>query len=728
MANNPTPPAPPEEAAPLPPLARGQCIFGNTFHFLRDTTGLLVNSYRELGPVFRLRALWLKYTVIGGFEARDFIRQGLDEKYLTREAIFAEVGRQLGSADFVLGQSGEKHLRFRRLLSLAYSREVASAWVPEIFDVVRRHIAGWKPGQVVPVMEEVQRLAFEQYCQVMCGRSLGAHYRDCLRVTDYNMNVGGRVWPFFMYRMPWYRASRQRVLDLMWGLVRERRAASHSPAEHPTILDTLMNVRDDQGQPLTDDEVVCYSMYGFAGSSSYMSRVVAFMLYELVQHPDLLARVRSEVASALADGLTDASDVRSLHLLQAVYHETLRFHPVSQGMPCLAAQDFVYHGKQVRKGDVTVLSQVPMSFSSCPFHRPEQFEPERCLEPRMEHRKENAFHPFGIGHRTCTAMGLVEQMALTQVAALIHHLDFELSPTGYELRLTVKPLPAPDRHFGLRILGPRSHTQATAAPRGFLEEQALAKVAGHDDPAVLELLSQASPVHFAPNKIILREGDPSDAFYLIAHGSVTVSRRVHDQESILARLDAGDSFGEIGLLQHRTRTATVTAGSEGAALYRLYRELFEQLVATSDLVSGDLRRLLQKRIASQRLMEALPGLDATALQRLLPGFLPFSCPVGTVLIREGDPADAFYLVLSGQVQVMRRSEQGPDVAIATLGPGQYFGELGLLTGHPRNASVVATGDVPVELLKTDAAGFGNLIEAGGGRSGTLAMALARRMN
>jgi cytochrome P450/CRP-like cAMP-binding protein len=727
MANLPTPQPAPDQAAPLPPLARGQCIFGNTFDFLRDTTGLLVHSYRELGPVFRLRALWLKYTVIGGFEARDFIRQGLDEKYLTREAIFAEVGRQLGSADFVLGQSGEKHLRFRRLLSIAYSREVASAWVPEIFDVVRRHTAAWKPGQVIPVMDEVQRISFEQYCQVMCGHSLGAHYRDCLRVTDYNMNVGGRVWPFFMYRMPWYRASRQRVLDLMWGMVRERRAASHSPAERPTILDTLMSVRDDQGQPLTDDEVVCYSMYGFAGSSSYMSRVVAFMLYQLVQHPDLLARVRTEVASALADGLTDASDVRSLHLLQAVYHETLRFHPVSQGMPCLAAQDFVYHGKQVKKGDVTVLSQVPMSFSSCPFHRPEQFEPERCLEPRMEHRKENAFHPFGIGHRTCTAMGLVEQMALTQVAALVHHLDFELSPPDYQLRLTVKPLPAPDRHFGLRILGPRSQSVANPVPRAFLEERSLAKVAGHDDPAVLALLSQASPVQFNPNEIILREGDPSDAFYLIARGTVTVSRRVQDQDSILARLDPGDSFGEIGLLQHRARTATVTSGPDGTHLYRLSRQLFEQLVATSDLVSSDLRRLLQKRLASQRLMEALPGLDPSALQRLLPDFLTVSCPVGTVIIREGDPADAFYLVVSGQVQVTRRSDPHSTAVIATLGPGQYFGELGLLTGHPRNASVIAAGNAPVELLQTDAAGFARLIEAGGGRSSTLAMALAHRL-
>jgi hypothetical protein len=56
-----------------PPLVRGLPFFGNTFQFLRDTSRLLNDSYRRYGPVFRLRALWLKYTVIAGFEARDFL-------------------------------------------------------------------------------------------------------------------------------------------------------------------------------------------------------------------------------------------------------------------------------------------------------------------------------------------------------------------------------------------------------------------------------------------------------------------------------------------------------------------------------------------------------------------------------------------------------------------------------------------------------------------------------
>lgn len=715
--------------APLPPIARGAPIFGNTFQFLRDTTGLLVNSYRELGPVYRLRALWLKYTVIGGFEAREFIRQGLDDQYLSRQEVFEAVGVQLGAADFVLGQKGEKHCRFRKLLSAAYSREVASAWVPDLIGAVRERVRGWASGSVVGVMEEVQFIAFEQYGQVMCGRSLAPSYRDCLRVTDYNMNVGGRVWPFFMYRMPWYRASRRRVLDLMWSMVRERKARGVVPGERGTILSTLMALRDTHGQPLTDEEVVCYSMYGFAGSCSYLSRVVGFLLYELLQHPALLEDVTAEVDAAFAGGLRTAADVRSLKLLQAVYHETLRFHPVSQGMPHIAAKDFVYLGHKVRQGDLTVLSQVPMSFSKCPFGSPEKFDPERCLEPRNEHRsKENAFHPFGIGHRTCTATGLVEVMTLTMVATLLHELRFTASPKDYRLKLKVKPLPAPDDAFKLRVEAHRTDAERANDPRAVMEEQVLATFPGHDEPAVAETLARATDRTFTAGHVIVREGEQAEAFYIIVAGSAEVTRVVDGQPQLLATLGESQFFGEIGLLQNIPRTATVTAGPEGVEVLVLGRVDFLELVSQSDLVSQDMARLLQKRMAMQRLAEALPVLRAGEASRLLPEFRPQTFAAGAVIVREGDEAEHFYVLIDGEVNVTRLQAEGttPEF-LATLRHGRYFGEAGLLSGEPRNASITVSPGGPATVLVADRAGFQEMLRETGGLGGNLAQAMLQRL-
>ncbi len=89
----------------------------------------------------------LKYSVISGFAARDFLKQHKDDEYLSRTSVFERVGRQLGETPLVLGLSGADHQHLRQVLHVVYSREVASAWVPKLVEVVRTHVRGWKPGR-----------------------------------------------------------------------------------------------------------------------------------------------------------------------------------------------------------------------------------------------------------------------------------------------------------------------------------------------------------------------------------------------------------------------------------------------------------------------------------------------------------------------------------------------------------------------------------------------------
>jgi len=71
---------------------------------------------------------------------------------------------------------------------------------------------------------------------------------------------------------------------------------------------------------------------------------------------------------------------------------------------------------------------------------------------------------------------------------------------------------------------------------------------------------------------------------------------------------------------------------------------------------------------------------------------------GTTIINQGDEGEKFYLVLNGEVDVIRK-EGDVSTRINTLRVGDFFGEAALLTGNPRNATVVAKGDVLVYSLK-----------------------------
>ena len=127
---------------------------------------------------------------------------------------------------------------------------------------------------------------------------------------------------------------------------------------------------------------------------------------------------------------------------------------------------------------------------------------------------------------------------------------------------------------------------------------------------------------------------------------------------------------------------------------------------------GDTRAQLAKQITTavgdattavlhaERYIEALEReVERMKLRRFL---------AGQTIIREGDPADSFFILTRGAASVRRNGPDG-EREISTLKAGDFFGEVGLLTGTPRNATVRATA--PSEVLELDADGFRDLVES-----------------
>ena len=88
---------------------------------------------------------------------------------------------------------------------------------------------------------------------------------------------------------------------------------------------------------------------------------------------------------------------------------------------------------------------------------------------------------------------------------------------------------------------------------------------------------------------------------------------------------------------------------------------------------------------------------------------------GETVVRQGDSADRFYIITHGDVTVSHRDEAGREALLATLGPGQFFGEMGLLADTPRTASVHAATDL--EVLALDREAFRGLLEPPAGEAG-----------
>ncbi|MHB1422210.1 MAG: ATP-binding cassette domain-containing protein [Gemmataceae bacterium] len=180
----------------------------------------------------------------------------------------------------------------------------------------------------------------------------------------------------------------------------------------------------------------------------------------------------------------------------------------------------------------------------------------------------------------------------------------------------------------------------------------------------------------------------------------------------------------------------------GRTVVELFKELARQQGCTILIVTHDNRILdvadrivsmVEGRIKSNVLVqelieiceflkqcEAFPRLETSlltnysrlttsALAKIAEEMKRESYEAGTLLIRQGDEGDKFYLIKQGVVDVIESQGQPNEKKVATLSRGQVFGERSLLTGQPRNASVIATQDV--ELYTLDKPHFDSAIKA-----------------
>jgi CRP-like cAMP-binding protein len=211
--------------------------------------------------------------------------------------------------------------------------------------------------------------------------------------------------------------------------------------------------------------------------------------------------------------------------------------------------------------------------------------------------------------------------------------------------------------------------------------------------------------------LIVREGDPGDACYVIGTGSVRVLKRTPDGRRLVevARLSEGSLFGEFALLADRRRHASVEALTD-VELFEIPRRLLDELAIEHPGLGGTLskffrERLLGSLIATAPFFRALPRDERAGLAAR---FHTRHVEPGEVVIEEGRPGGGLYLVVLGAVEIRKKTQTGP-VNLAKLGEGSYFGEMSLLRGGTASATVVAAE--PTELAELAPRDFYEVVAA-----------------
>ncbi len=132
--------------------------------------------------------------------------------------------------------------------------------------------------------------------------------------------------------------------------------------------------------------------------------------------------------------------------------------------------------------------------------------------------------------------------------------------------------------------------------------------------------------------------------------------------------------------------------------------------------------------ATQELLRRVPlfaELSESELERVASVAVPRAFPKGVRVFHEGDDSNACYIVRSGDLRVTREHSDGRAIALATLGPGDIFGELAMIDGGLRSASVETLTDSA--LLALPASDVRRVVARNGDIAAKLIVAITRRL-
>ncbi len=320
----------------------------------------------------------------------------------------------------VLVLDGPEHLRQRKLLLPPFQGSRVTGFRSAIRELAEQEVASWRPGDRLKLRARMRALTFEVICRVVFGvgdpasvqrlrTAFGAvldssmlyMVSELLRKDLGRLSPGGRL------------AARLRAADVLLLQEIARRRDEPDLEQRGDVLSLLLGARDDDGRPMTDDELRDELFTLLAAGHETTATGLAFALELLLHNPQTLRRLRDELAAGEGDDYLDA-----------VVKEALRLRPVIDGAERTLRKPRLVAGWELpaRVKLYPAIALVHMREDIYP--RAAEFRPERFLEGGAD---SYTWLPFGGGIRRCLGAALAQAEMAEVLRAVVPAV--ELRPT-----------------------------------------------------------------------------------------------------------------------------------------------------------------------------------------------------------------------------------------------------------------------------------------------------------
>lgn len=399
-----TPPAAPADDGPahrgLPPGSRAPAVL-QALRYVRDPLGFLIRLQRRYGDVFSMRFPYfgrLVYVAEPGLVKQLFT--GSPEQFHAGEANAAVLEPALGP-NSVLTLDEAPHMRQRKLLLPPFHGERVHGYGELIREITRAEMESWPVGEPFALRPHTQRITLA----VIMRAVFGVHDEERLirferLIEEFSARVNAVLaLPMLQRKLgpwsPWTRFLRARAKldEFIYEEIALRRAEVAAGEEHDDVLSLLLGARDEDGSPMSDEELRDELVTVLGAGHETTATGLAWAMERLLRSPRALARLRESLAAGEDE------------YLDATIRETLRVRPVIVDVARKTTAPTRFGGYELPAGTYVMAAIAPMHYREDLFPRPEEFRPERFVEEKADNY---AWIPFGGGVRRCVGAAFAE--------------------------------------------------------------------------------------------------------------------------------------------------------------------------------------------------------------------------------------------------------------------------------------------------------------------------------
>lgn len=368
-------------------------------------------------------------------------------------------------------QTGESHRRHRRLLMPAFQRSAIDGYAPDIVAVAAAALGTWPIGHVADLAALTRELIQRVAMRCLFGLDEGAGASEVGRATaelvDLMTSPLAVALPFDIPGTPHARLLRsaERTNALLRELLAEKRRRL-AGADDAFAL--IVRAGEAEASPLSDEELVGEALTLFFAGHDTQARTLAWTLFLLEQHPDVLADVVDEIDAVLGGGPPTLERASELALVDRVLKESMRVltpAPVTFVRVCQTEARIGPHA--LPRGASVILS--PFITHRDPGRYP---EPTRFLPRRWERIQPTPYEylPFGAGPRMCIGASFANLAMRLVLPMILQRFRVTLAPGARVSRVVRGNILSP--RYGLPMhIAPQDRRFARGArPRGDIGE------------------------------------------------------------------------------------------------------------------------------------------------------------------------------------------------------------------------------------------------------------------